>query len=180
MSCFINGSLVTAVLPLSGCWTFLKANDSPGLQTSFVDLWTCAVCWRSTQWSILVYMHWINMFCCRRCCSWYGGCGGPERNCNFWCCGHRTGHHIGHLTGINHFVHGTGVVLVLYVLHSWCRGCGGPERSFSFWHYGHGTGTVWLFVFPGCCSVSGRHWLYHLLYCEMYHSQSCLYSFYCN
>ena len=38
------GSLVTDVLPLCGCWTFLKANDSPGLQTCFVDLWTCVQC----------------------------------------------------------------------------------------------------------------------------------------
>ena len=27
------GSLLTEVLPLSGCLTFLKASDSPGLQT---------------------------------------------------------------------------------------------------------------------------------------------------
>ena len=33
MSCFVNGSLFTEVLPLCGCLTFLKANDSPGLQT---------------------------------------------------------------------------------------------------------------------------------------------------
>ena len=44
MSCFVNGSLFTEVLPLCGCLTFLKANDSPGLQTCFVDLWTCAQC----------------------------------------------------------------------------------------------------------------------------------------
>ena len=42
MSCFINGSLFTEVLPLCGCWTFLKANESPGLQTCFGSLWTCA------------------------------------------------------------------------------------------------------------------------------------------
>ena len=44
MSCFINGSLFTEVLPLCGCLTFLKANDSPGLQTYFIDLRTCAQC----------------------------------------------------------------------------------------------------------------------------------------
>ena len=44
MSCFVNGSLFTKVLPLCGCLTFLKANDSPGLQTGIVDLWTCAQC----------------------------------------------------------------------------------------------------------------------------------------
>ena len=33
MSCFVNGSLFTEVLPLSGCLTFLKASNSPGLQT---------------------------------------------------------------------------------------------------------------------------------------------------
>ena len=27
MSCFVNGSLLTEVLPLSGCLTFLKASD---------------------------------------------------------------------------------------------------------------------------------------------------------
>ena len=43
MSCFINGgSLFTEVLPLSRCWTFLKATDSPGLWTHFRGLWTCA------------------------------------------------------------------------------------------------------------------------------------------
>ena len=31
--CFVNGNLLTEVLPLSGCLTFLKASDSPGLQT---------------------------------------------------------------------------------------------------------------------------------------------------
>ena len=44
MSCFVNGSLFTKVLPLCWCLTFLKANDSPGLQTRIVDLWTCAQC----------------------------------------------------------------------------------------------------------------------------------------
>ena len=44
MSYFVNGSLFTKVLPLCGCLTFLKANDSPGLQTRIVDLWTCAQC----------------------------------------------------------------------------------------------------------------------------------------
>ena len=44
MSCFVNGSLFTKVLPLCGCLTFLKANDSSGLQTRIVDLWTCAQC----------------------------------------------------------------------------------------------------------------------------------------
>ena len=42
MSCFVNGNLVTEVLPLSGVLTFLKATDSPGLQTRTVGLWTCA------------------------------------------------------------------------------------------------------------------------------------------
>ena len=44
MSCFVNGSLFTKVLPLCGCLTFHKANNSPGLQTRIVDLWTCAQC----------------------------------------------------------------------------------------------------------------------------------------
>ena len=44
MSCFINGSLFTEVLPLCRCWTFLKANKSPGLKTCFSSLWTCAQC----------------------------------------------------------------------------------------------------------------------------------------
>ena len=44
MSCFVNGSLFTRVLPLCGCLTFLKANNSPGLQTRIVNLWTCAQC----------------------------------------------------------------------------------------------------------------------------------------
>ena len=44
MSCFVNGSMFTKVLPLCGCLTFLKANDSPGLQTGIVDLWTYAQC----------------------------------------------------------------------------------------------------------------------------------------
>ena len=44
MSCYVNGSLFTEVLPLCGCWTFLKTNKSPGLQTSFGSLWTCAQC----------------------------------------------------------------------------------------------------------------------------------------
>ena len=44
MSCFINGSLFTKVLTLCGCWTFLKANNSTGLQTCFDGLWTCAQC----------------------------------------------------------------------------------------------------------------------------------------
>ena len=44
MSCFINGSLFTEVLPLCGCLTFLKANESPGLRTCFGGLWTCAQC----------------------------------------------------------------------------------------------------------------------------------------
>ena len=44
MSCFVNGSLLTEDLPLCGCLTFLKANNSPGLQTGIVDLWTCAQC----------------------------------------------------------------------------------------------------------------------------------------
>ena len=41
ISCFVNGSLVTEVLPLSGVLTFLKATNSPGLQTRIIDLWTC-------------------------------------------------------------------------------------------------------------------------------------------
>ena len=44
MSCFVNGSLFTEDLPLYGCLTFLKANNSPGLQTCFGSLWTCAQC----------------------------------------------------------------------------------------------------------------------------------------
>ena len=44
MSCFINGSLFTEVLPFCGCLTFLKANKSAGLQTCFRGLWTCAQC----------------------------------------------------------------------------------------------------------------------------------------
>ena len=44
MSCFINGSLFTEVLLLCGCWTYLKANKSPGLKTCLGSLWTCAQC----------------------------------------------------------------------------------------------------------------------------------------
>ena len=44
MSCFINGSLFTEVLPLCRCWTFLKANESLGLRTYLGSLWTCAEC----------------------------------------------------------------------------------------------------------------------------------------
>ena len=44
MSCFTNGSLFTQVLPFCGCWTFLKANESPGLKACFGALWTCAQC----------------------------------------------------------------------------------------------------------------------------------------
>ena len=44
MSCFVNGSLFTESLPLWGCWTFLKANESPDLKTCFDSLWTCAQC----------------------------------------------------------------------------------------------------------------------------------------
>ena len=44
MSCFINGTLFTEVLPLCRCWTFLKANESPDLRTCFGGLWTCAQC----------------------------------------------------------------------------------------------------------------------------------------
>ena len=47
MSCFVNGSLFTEVLPLCGCLTFLKANNSPGLQTRTVGWWTCIQCSRS-------------------------------------------------------------------------------------------------------------------------------------
>ena len=43
MSCFINGSLFTEVLPLCGCWTFLKANVSLGFRTCCGSLWTCAL-----------------------------------------------------------------------------------------------------------------------------------------
>ena len=42
MSCFINGSLFTQVLPLCRCWTFLKANESPGFRNCCSSLWTCA------------------------------------------------------------------------------------------------------------------------------------------
>ena len=44
MSCFINRSLFTEVLPLCGCWTSLKANESHDLKTCFGSLWTCAQC----------------------------------------------------------------------------------------------------------------------------------------
>ena len=44
MSCFINGSLFTEVLPLCRCGTFLNYNESPGLKTCFGGLWTCAQC----------------------------------------------------------------------------------------------------------------------------------------
>ena len=44
MSCFINGSLFTEVLPLCRCWTFLKANESLGLRTCLGGLWACARC----------------------------------------------------------------------------------------------------------------------------------------
>ena len=44
LPCFVNGSLFTEVLPLCGCWTFLKAKESPGLKTCFCSLWTCAQC----------------------------------------------------------------------------------------------------------------------------------------
>ena len=44
MSYFVNGHLFTEVLPLCGCWTFLKANKSPGWTTCFSSLWTCAQC----------------------------------------------------------------------------------------------------------------------------------------
>ena len=44
MSCFINGSLFTEVLPLCRCWTFLKASKFPGLKICFSGLWTCAQC----------------------------------------------------------------------------------------------------------------------------------------
>ena len=43
MSCFINGSLFTQVLPLCGCWTFLKANESLGFRTWGGGLLTCAL-----------------------------------------------------------------------------------------------------------------------------------------
>ena len=56
MSCFINGSLFTEVLPLCRCWTFLKANDSPGLQTCFVDLWTCAQCAGGPLYEVFLYI----------------------------------------------------------------------------------------------------------------------------
>ena len=44
MSCYISGSLFTEVLPLCKCWTFLKANNSPGLRNCLSGLWTCAQC----------------------------------------------------------------------------------------------------------------------------------------
>ena len=43
MSCFINGSLFTEVLPLCRCWNFLKANESQGFRTCCGSLWTCAL-----------------------------------------------------------------------------------------------------------------------------------------
>ena len=43
MSCFINGSLFTEVLPLCGCWTFLKVNESLGFRTCCNSLLTCAL-----------------------------------------------------------------------------------------------------------------------------------------
>ena len=42
MSCFVNGSLLTQVLPLCRCWTFLEANESLGFRTCCGNLWTCA------------------------------------------------------------------------------------------------------------------------------------------
>ena len=86
MSCFIKGSLFTEVLPLCGCLTFLKANKSPGLKTSFGSLWTCAQCA-------------VGPLCEEFACaftestcshSWCRGCGGPERSFRFWHCGHYT------------------------------------------------------------------------------------------
>ena len=44
MSCFINGSLFTEILPLCRCWTFLKVGESPDLRTCFGGLWTCVQC----------------------------------------------------------------------------------------------------------------------------------------
>ena len=44
MSCFVNWSLFTEVLPLYGCWTFLKANEFLSLRTCLDGLWTCAQC----------------------------------------------------------------------------------------------------------------------------------------
>ena len=43
MSCFVNGSLFTEVLPLCRCWTFLMANESPGFRTCCSSLWTYAL-----------------------------------------------------------------------------------------------------------------------------------------
>ena len=43
MLCFINGSLFTEILPLCGCWTFLKANKSLGFRTCCSSLWTCVL-----------------------------------------------------------------------------------------------------------------------------------------
>ena len=40
----LSMGVFTEVLPLCGCLTFLKANDSPGSQTGIVDLWMCAQC----------------------------------------------------------------------------------------------------------------------------------------
>ena len=34
--------MFTEVLLLCGCWTFLKANKSPGFRTCCSSLWTCA------------------------------------------------------------------------------------------------------------------------------------------
>ena len=42
MSCFVNGSLFTQVLPLCRCWTFLNANESLGFRTC-CGLWMCAL-----------------------------------------------------------------------------------------------------------------------------------------
>ena len=101
MSCFVIGSLFTKVLPLCRCLTFLKANNSPGLQTGIVDLWKCAQCAGGPLHEVFVYLYWIDLFCCRSsCCSWCGVCGGPERSlwlCHlcYICCVHRIGHCIG-------------------------------------------------------------------------------------
>ena len=108
MSCFVNGSLFTKVLPLCGCLTFLKANDSPGLQTCVVDLWTCAQGAGGP-------LHAVFLCTCTGLTCFVvvavvagGGCGGPERSiqlCHL-CCIHCM-NHIGHCIGI--------VLLVLFL-----------------------------------------------------------------
>ena len=88
--CFVNGSLFTEVLPLCGCWTFLKATKSPGFRTCYSSLWTCAPGAGGP-------LH--EVFCTGNVCTCTGfacllialisavflrGCGGPERRDVFW------------------------------------------------------------------------------------------------